>query len=210
MYERHLPHWRQEGATYFVTFRLADSLPLTKLEELRQWRQEWERKHPPPRSEVDWEGFSRHFARRSEVWLDEGFGECVLRDRQSAKLMHEAFLHFQHKRYFISCFVIMPNHCHAIVRPLGTFDLESIVGSWKGFVARELNKLRKKRGSLWQDESYDRIVRDEEHLYRVLQYIGRNPVLAGLPRDQWIRWVDPNWEAAGWRFHDPDTPTPTA
>ena len=34
IYTRHLPHWRQDGATYFVTFRLADSLPEAKLIEI--------------------------------------------------------------------------------------------------------------------------------------------------------------------------------
>jgi len=28
-----LPHWRQQGVTYFVTFRLADSLPQAKLDQ---------------------------------------------------------------------------------------------------------------------------------------------------------------------------------
>ena len=37
-YIRHLPHWRQDGTTYFVTFRLADSLPDAKLKELRTLR----------------------------------------------------------------------------------------------------------------------------------------------------------------------------
>jgi hypothetical protein len=49
-YVRHLPHWRQGGATYFVTFRLGDSLPQSKLDELDQMRREWEQQHPPPRS----------------------------------------------------------------------------------------------------------------------------------------------------------------
>jgi hypothetical protein len=40
-YARHLPHWRQPGATYFVTFRLADSLPKEKLHELDLLRSEW-------------------------------------------------------------------------------------------------------------------------------------------------------------------------
>jgi putative transposase len=40
-YIRHLPHWRQDGATYFVTFRLADSLPQTKLDELRRIKEDW-------------------------------------------------------------------------------------------------------------------------------------------------------------------------
>ena len=57
-------------------------------------------------------------------------------------------------------------------------------------------------GPLWTQESYDRIIRDEEHLYRVLQYIGNNPAKAGLPEPQWQRWIDPEWEKVGWKFDD--------
>lgn len=57
---------------------------------------------------------------------------------------------------------------------------------------------------MWQEESYDRIVRDEEHLWRCVQYIGRNPQQAGLPADQWRRWIDPRWEQAGWGFWSGD------
>jgi hypothetical protein len=51
MYRRHLPHLRQAGATYFVTFRLGDSLPREMLDELSSLRADWERRHPPPRSD---------------------------------------------------------------------------------------------------------------------------------------------------------------
>ena len=44
IYTRRLPHWRQEGATYFVTYRLIDSLPQALLDELAQLKKEWERK----------------------------------------------------------------------------------------------------------------------------------------------------------------------
>lgn len=47
-YMRDLPHWRQEGATYFVTFRLADSLPQAKLRELDELRKLWRAKFPRP------------------------------------------------------------------------------------------------------------------------------------------------------------------
>ena len=50
VYEQLLPHWRQDGATYFVTFRLHDSLPQSKLQELRSIKADWQRRHPPPRS----------------------------------------------------------------------------------------------------------------------------------------------------------------
>jgi hypothetical protein len=46
VYQRHLPHWRQDGATYFVTFRLADSLPQSKLDELAALKEAWQRRHP--------------------------------------------------------------------------------------------------------------------------------------------------------------------
>ena len=55
-------------------------------------------------------------------------------------------------------------------------------------------------GELWQQECYDRIVRDEEQLYRVVQYIGRNPYKAKTPRSKWFRWMNPKWIATGWNF----------
>ena len=70
VYHRHLPHWRQNGATYFVTFRLADALPQSKLNELKKWREHWERSHPLPRSEKEWEVFAREFTRKTEAWMD--------------------------------------------------------------------------------------------------------------------------------------------
>src|SRR4051812_1853468 len=53
-YMRHLPHWRQAGATYFVTFRQADSLSQEVLLELRELKQQWERRHPLLQPESKW------------------------------------------------------------------------------------------------------------------------------------------------------------
>src|SRR5262249_30711659 len=72
MYHRHLPHWRQDGASYFVTFRLADSLPQQKLQELAFKKAEWERAHPPPRTKQDWEKLAREVMEYIEYWLDQG------------------------------------------------------------------------------------------------------------------------------------------
>jgi putative transposase len=202
IYHRHLPHWRQRGATYFVTFRLADALPQSKLNELKQWREHWERSHPPPRSEEAWEAFAHEFTRRTEAWMDRGYGECVFRDPQLAEIMAGACVHFQNQRHVTFCYVIMPNHCHVAVQPLGDHELEDILDSWKGYVGHIVNKQLRRHGTLWQEESFDRIVRDEEHLFRVVQYIGNNPKKPGLPRDQWHRWIHPDWEAVGWGFHE--------
>src|SRR5688572_9322317 len=118
-YVRHLLHWRQEGATYFVTFRLGDSLSQEKLEELQQVRREWERQHPhAQRQDGDrhLEELLREVMRRVERWLDQGMGSCRLRDPRAAAVVVEAMRHFDQRRYELDCYVVMPNHVHAILR----------------------------------------------------------------------------------------------
>jgi putative transposase len=200
VYVRHLPHWRQEGATYFVTFRLADSLPQVKLDELADLRREWERSHPPPWTKETLEKLGREVVERIERWLDQGMGSCVLKDPSFAALVTEAMHHFDGTRYELSAYVVMPNHVHALVRPTMCQDhpLEAILGSWKQYSSTRINKQTGAKGELWQDESYDRIVRDGEHLYRCLQYIGRNPEKASFERGACPLWVRPEWAALGW------------
>jgi REP element-mobilizing transposase RayT len=200
VYYRHLPHWRQDGATYFVTFRLADALPQEKLRQLQELRRQWEITHPPPRSKEQWEDYARQLTQRAERWLDEGYGVCHFREPRLAQLLADALLHFQDKRYFLSCFVVMPNHCHLVIRPFSGHDLEDLLGVCKGYVARKVNKATNGSGPFWQDESYDRIVRGEEHLYRVVQYVGRNPANAGLRANESLRWIHPTWQQSGWGF----------
>lgn len=200
VYYRHLPHWRQEGATYFVTFRLADSIPQEQLRALKRWRAVWESSHPEPRSEEDWSELAREVSRKTEQWMDEGFGECVFRNHELAEEMSKSLLHFQNERCLTSCFAVMPNHVHVVMKPLGSFELEDVLEQVKRFVSRKVNTTLGRTGVLWEEESYDRIIRDEEHLYRVVQYIGRNPAKAGLPQDEWVRWMHSDWEQAGWGF----------
>lgn len=89
---------------------------------------------------------------------------------------------------------------HAVVKPLGDCELEDLLGGMKGGVVRRTNKILRRGGPLWEEESYDRIIRDEARLYRVIQYIGGNASKAGLPRSQGRRWIDPGWEMLGWGF----------
>lgn len=202
VYVRHLPHWRQEGATYFVTFRLADALPQGQLNELMDLRRAWEKRHPPPWTKESLENLGRHLVERVERWLDQGMGSCLLKDLTLARLVTNAMHHFDGTRYELGAYVVMPNHVHALVRPLlcKEHPLEMILGSWKQFSSKRINDRTGSKGELWQDESYDRIVRDEEHLYRCLQYIGRNPGKVALEWKDCPLWVRPEWAAAGWKF----------
>ena len=200
IYSRNLPHWRQNGATYFVTFNLVDALPIAKRNELEAMRRDWEHRFPPPRDEVTWRDYAKSVFRKVEKWMDTGYGQCWFRQREYANELSRSILHFHESHYDVGCFVVMGNHCHLIVRPLSEFDLENEVGSIKNVTAIFVNKRESLAGALWQQESYDHIIRDEEHLYRIVQYIGANPGQAGIAPDKWHRWINPAWQAFGWDF----------
>jgi putative transposase len=202
MYSRNLPHWRQEGATYFVTFHLADALPLSKKKELESLRRDLEAKHPIPRNEKAWTVYANEIFRLVEKWMDAGSGECWFSQPVFAKELERAILHYNSIRYDVGCFVIMANHCHLVIRPFSGVSLENELGSIKSTVSRFINQQTHANGNLWEQESYDRIIRDEEHLYRVVQYIGSNPRLASVPRQDWVRWIDAGWGSLGWGFVD--------
>jgi len=72
----------------------------------------------------------------------------------------------------------------------------------KSVAANFVNKSERRRGPMWQQEAYDRIIRHDEHLFRVVQYIGANPRQAGIARDDGDRWINPNWQALGWDFYE--------
>jgi putative transposase len=201
-YVRHLPHWRQDGATYFVTFRLADSLPQEKLHELHRITEQWKQKHALPRSDADWQSLSRATAERVEHWLDQGYGSCLLADASAATVIIESMHHFDVSRYELDCYVVMANHVHVLIKPLQPklYPLEKILQSWKTFCSREIHSRIRVRGALWQEESFDRIVRNEEHLYRCIQYIGRNPKRARRSPIECHLWRRQEWQQLGWRF----------
>ncbi len=201
-YERHLPHWRQAGATCFATFRLADSLPHSKLDELARIKREWEDTNPPPRSRDVLEVWARMAFERVEHWLDQGYGDCILNNDEYASEVIKSLHHFDNLRYELDCYVVMPNHVHVILRPFDSSisSLEEIIGGWKSYTSRRINATLGLRGDLWQDESHDRIIRDEEHLWRAIQYIGRNLEKVGMPRDSKRLWIRPEWEPLGWTF----------
>ena len=182
---RNLPHWRQQGATYFVTFRLADSLPQEKLRGLRAERLEWARRHPPPLSQADLRRFQALFSAKIEQYLNEGYGACWLKRPVVASLAEQALTHFHGQRYELGRYVIMPNHVHVLVTPGPGKELSGILHSWKSFTANAINRLLRRDGKLWQDESFDHVVRDDEGLRHYQRYIVDNPDNAGLRENEY-------------------------
>jgi len=88
--------------------------------------------------------------------------------------------------------VVMPNHVHVVLVPKS--NLPRITKSIKGFTARKANEILGRTGEkVWQDESYDHCVRSNEELQRIIKYVERNPVRAGLVAsiEDWV-WSSAN------------------
>lgn len=183
----YLPHFDQPGLTQVITFRLGDSLPA---EVYVEWELLCDRASDAQRRE------------RLDEYLDAGYGACHLRDPRMAKVVEDALLHFDGRRYKLLAWVVMPNHVHVIIEMPGLGapassrremtpprhagkmpafpGLARIIHSWNSYTSTQANLILGCGGAFWQREYYDRVVRDQRHLRRAIEYIHNNPVKAGL------------------------------
>lgn len=175
---RNLPHWQQDGKLYFVTWRLADSLPQEALAQLDADRAAWVRRHGntlvrhlSPALREEWYNL---FHRRVQRWLDAGYGSCVLKRAEASRIMMDALHFFEGQRYRLGSFAIAGNHVHVLVAPMPGIDLSDVLHSRKSFTANAINKVTGQQGRFWMDENFDRLFRDDEHLERIEAYIARH------------------------------------
>ena len=164
-----LPHWQQGEVMQFVTFRLGDAMPASKL---RQWKEElaiWRSRYPKPWTPEQEKDYHQRFTWKLEGWLDEGAGSCLLGDPSHRKTVEDVLMHFQGERVEHHAWVIMPNHLHLIFTPL--VPLETLMKAWKGTSAHRIGQ-----GSIWQKNYRDTLIRDAGHFANAVRYIRRNPV----------------------------------
>src|SRR3989442_1111965 len=171
-YERRLPHWHPDSRALFVTWRLHGSLPAGI--RLR-----------------DDETTPGKIFRAFDRVLDQAAtGPRWLQDSRLAQLVVDAleFGETQQRLYKLDAYVVMANHVHVLLEP--EVPLAKITRAIKGFTSRRANEiLGRSRLPFWQEESYDHWVRNETEFQRIIVYIERNPVSAGLVQksEDW-RW----------------------
>jgi REP element-mobilizing transposase RayT len=142
-----------------------------------------------------------------------------LENPTAAAIVRDAIYHYAGDRYDLIAFVVMPSHLHWVFHPrrewiaslpVGQTFLsasptsrgrqeclphgvrtprERIMQSIKGYTAYRCNQLLRTTGTFWQAEAYDHVVRDDQELRRIVEYVEQNPVRAGLARrpEDW-RW----------------------
>ncbi len=204
LFYRNLPHWHPANATFFITFRLAGSLPQEVLEALQNEKEQAEKQltqtFSGERLQTErYNLFKKMFARYDEHlaqsnhprWLaDPSIAEIVRREIHA--------LHPEH--YRLICYCIMPNHVHLLVdmhnipeplplkpgqRYTAISHVMKLLKGRTGFVCR---KLLGGSGAFWQHESYDHVVRNQREYENIIAYILNNPVKAGLV-ERWDDWA---------------------
>jgi putative transposase len=163
-----LPHFDAGEIVQFITFRLHDSLPQSQLDVLSD-----ELKNAPGNN-------ARHQDERIQELLDQGAGSCLLKQPQCAEIVQSALLYLDGRRYDLRAWVVMPNHVHFLARFEVGQSLSKALHSLKSFTAHEIRKLHPSVESVWQKESFDRFIRNDDHYHRTVAYIHSNPVSAKL------------------------------
>ncbi|MBO0721444.1 MAG: hypothetical protein J2P41_11520 [Blastocatellia bacterium] len=212
-YHRHLPHIVPPGSTFFVTFRLIDSIPKAevrsykaRLECLEDEMKRLARQNdesPEAAAHLErLQSFKRDwFVKFEDILHKARIGPVWLKDGRVAKIVVDSLHFLDGRSYTLNAYCVMSNHVHAVFRPLLTeadlceevpesgyhFTLARIMKSLKGFTAREANRVLGRKGNFWEPETYDHFVRDATEYDRIIRYVLNNPVKAGLVKN-WQEW----------------------
>jgi REP element-mobilizing transposase RayT len=106
---------------------------------------------------------------------------------EARAVVFDAIRHFNEDRYVLFAYVVMNDHVHVLVKPRNNYPLYTIMHSWKSFTAHQLQRQFGRQGAVWQEEYFDRIVRDEDELLQKAQYILNNP------RKRWPQFGEYPW-----------------
>jgi REP element-mobilizing transposase RayT len=192
-YRRNLPHFHPNDAPYFVTTRLADSMPIEVLRRMKFERDEElariaeESGDPNAALELRRQAHNRYFGKYDKFLDLASTGPLWMKDTRIAEVVHSEILALDGEQYTLWASTIMSNHIHPLYSLLPeSKELYDVMKLIKGRSAIKSNHILERRGSFWQDESYDHVVREREFA-RIVTYIINNPVNAGLVK-HWRDW----------------------
>lgn len=188
---RNLPHLYFELGIYFVTFRLAGSLPPGfNSQPDRQCYDGNKINSQPDRLCYDSNNReSKNLFINYDRILDSGAfgGNYLINDEIAGRVKY--CLHYPDGiEYKLICYTVMSNHVHTVFSLLeGNKGLSKIMQSIKGISARESNKILNRTGKFWQVESFDRLIRNENEFWNIVRYVLNNPVKTKLVK-HWKDW----------------------
>ncbi len=195
-YQRRLPHRYVKGHTLFITWRMKFTLPAPVIRAFKEQKAELEQSIKDLSD--DYQNLQRYQNdKKLFAWFDDilaqeqGFPD-TLANPDVANIVRDSLMYWDQNRFFLLAYCIMPNHVHILITPnCGRLEVQTILSktmySIKRYTSNQINKLMGQTGAFWSRESYDRVVRNDEEFYRIIEYIRQNPVKAKLVSD-WKDW----------------------
>lgn len=186
----YLSCWQCEHAIYHVSYRLADSVPQAVRNAWLRERQvlmDAIKLHANEVPETLQHRLNFLYSDYIEKYLDAGNGQSYLKRDEIAEMIAGSFTQFNNVRYRLHAWCIMPNHVHVIVEPLPAYELSKIVQAWKSYSAHVANKMLGLKGTFWQADDYNHIIRSLKEYHFQIRYTWENPDKAKLKNWKW-RW----------------------
>jgi putative transposase len=204
-YRRKLPHWHPEGQMFFITFRLANSLPTHIIQELEAEREREKQIIRTKLSSIQQRDelykLEKKYFGRFDAWLDRCIEESPrwLADENIARIVTDEIHALDGERYRLISYCIMSNHVHLVIDTAehnvksahagvtAPYPLADTLKRLKGRTARLCNLALGRNGTFWHHESYDHVIRNQKEYKRIIWYTLSNPVKAGLA-EKWEDW----------------------
>ncbi len=186
-----LPHWQQNDAVMFLTCRLADSLPQSKLAEYRDLIERFDHHFNDMTGQSDDEHrkLQEQASERIQQWLDAGMGSCILRSGKEREIVSDSLKYIDGKKIHTYAYVIMPNHLHILLSPLDSTPITDTFENLKKFMTRKINKVTGRTDKIWQKYHFDTLVRSRQDFDETVMYIIQNP--KHLPESDYTLYVEP-------------------
>ena len=197
-YRRKLPHIQPKGGLFFVTYSLYGSIPSNRLVSIKE---EYEMlknkkgKNDEERKKMKMLARKTYIKNIDDLLSGNSAGPHDMKDERIAKIVSDSLHFWDNNSIELYCYCIMSNHVHVVLRLLDETEadnekrLNEVMHSIKRFSAREANKILGRQGEFWMSESYDYLIRSDDELGRIMEYVLDNPVKAGLciERKDW-KW----------------------
>ena len=186
-YKRKLPHWQPPNSVFALTYNLYGSLPKHVLKQLLEER---DNKIKDLEEEEQRQLLKNihaiHFGKYDEL-LDNSHNKIQhLKQPKAAELVLQSLHYLNDNVWKMVCCCVMSNHVHLIVYKLKK-PLKNILQSHKSFTGRQVNQILGLEGKFWEEETYDRKIRDRKEFTTQIRYALFNPVKAGLVK-HWEDW----------------------
>jgi putative transposase len=200
---RKLPHWLVADCTYFVTVRLAGTIPRDVLMSMAAERDALAKTQP--KSEAQQALQRKQFLRLESILDAHQSGIDWLLHPPVAEAFIDAlsWLTEPAQGWDIYAVTLMSTHAHIVMRNRAGLSRNLLrhLGQFKRHTARVSNRLLDRNGSFWAREDFDHWCRNENKVLSAVRYTANNPVKAGLCAD-WRDWpwtkVEKRWaDAAG-------------